>query len=223
MIPQANEPFCFYTRLSLTFLTGVKAKNLQELLDYLKIAPPSVIYQHTHRFIEEHQNLVPEPPNDFSWWVTHMLQEENLGERLSAIDTSQFNSLSDLQQSLVACIGDHLKKNKILRQSPDGKEFHFMRALRFSVPTPYRARNYTEFLDCLKKVSTSSLYLHIFEAKLRPSLGINDFSHWFETELGEKSLAALISTPTLRTQTLDGLRLYIIGLVEKRIKELTHA
>ncbi|MBI1823838.1 MAG: hypothetical protein HY200_02115 [Nitrospirae bacterium] len=222
MTPRTDQPFCFYTRLSLTFLTGIKAKNIQELLDYLKIAPPSVIYQHTHHFMEEHNNLVPEPPNDFSWWITHMLQDEILGERLAAIDTTQFKSLSNLQQALVSCIEDHLKINRVLRQSPDGKEFHFMRTLRFSVPTPYRARDYSEFLECLKKVSSSSLYLHIFEAKLRSSLGINDFSHWFETELGEKSMAALIATPNLRSQTLNGLRLNIIGLVEKRIKELTH-
>jgi uncharacterized protein DUF5752 len=222
MIPKANNPFRFFNCLRLTYLTGIKAKNLQELLDYLEIAPPSVIYQHTHRFIEVHQGLVPEPPNEFAGWVTQVLRDEILGERLAAIDTIQFNSLIELQQALVSCIEDHLKINKNLRDSPDGKEFNFMRAVRFSFPTPYCARDLKEFLDCIKKVNNSSLYFHYFEAKLRSPIGVNDFSHWLETELGEKSLAATISTPGFYAQTFEGVRSTIISLIEKRFKELPH-
>ena len=223
MLPKAKEPFRFFARLSLTLLTGAKAKDLPELLAHLKETPESVIYQHTHRFLEQHQYLVPEPPNDFAYWVTHLLQDEKLGERLSAIDTVRFNSLKDLRQAFVSVISNHLDKNSSLRQAPEGKEFHFMGAIRFSMPTQHQARDLAEFMDCLKKVNISSLYLHIFEARLRPPVGMNDFSCWFETELHEKALAKKVESLNPYSHTLEGLRSKMIGLIEERLKELSYA
>src|SRR6185503_3662393 len=164
MITRAKEPFHFFTRLSLTILTGIKAKNLKELLEHIKAVPESVIYEHTHRFLQQHQDLIPETSSDFATWTTHMLQDEVIGERLAAIDTIRFSSLNDLRQELVSAIENHLKKSGSDRQVPMGKEFYFRRAIRFSVPTQYRAYDLAEFLAALKKVSLSSLYLHIFEA-----------------------------------------------------------
>lgn len=198
-------------------MTGIRVGNLRDLLENLKTVPESVLYQHTHRFLQQYQYLVPEPPNDFAYWVTQMLQDEKLGERLAAIDTVRFNSLEGLRQALVSAIEEHLKGGEISRESPSGKEFHFMRAIRFSVPTRYIAHDLSEFADCLKKVSLTSLYLHIFEARMRPPLGVNDFSYWFETQLNEKDLARKVSGLDPYTQTLEGLRSRIIGFVGKRL------
>ncbi|MBI4051262.1 MAG: hypothetical protein HY400_02030 [Elusimicrobia bacterium] len=220
MTPEVKEPFHFFTRQCLTVMTGVKAKDLKEFLECLKKVPESVLYQHTHRFLWEHQHLVPEPPNDFAYWVTHMLQDEKLGERLRAIDTVRFSSLNDLRQTIVEAIENHLKKPNNHRQVPEGKEFYFMRSIRFSIPTPYQAGNLVEFADCLRKVSTSSLYLHIFEAKLRPPLGINDFSYWFENNLGEKDLAKKVANLDPYLHTLETLREKILSLIEMRFKSL---
>ena len=204
-------------------MTGIKAKDLKELLERLKTVPESVIYQHTHRFLEQHQYLVPEPPNDFSYWVTEILQDEKLGERLATIDTIRFSSIKDLREALVSAIENHLEKYPNLRRVPEGKEFHFMGAIRFSMPTPHQAYDLAEFMNCLKKVSVSSLYLHIFEARLRPPLGTNDFSQWFEIQLGEKELARKVAGLDPYTQTLEGLRSRVGGFVQKRVEELSRA
>src|SRR3989338_662497 len=96
MTRRAEKPFVFFTRLSLTFLTGRRARNLRELLEGVIAAPESVIYHHTHRFLWQHQPLVRKPPNDFAYWATHRLQDEVLGEKLAAIDTVRFNSINAL-------------------------------------------------------------------------------------------------------------------------------
>jgi hypothetical protein len=220
VISRAQEPFRFFSRLTLTRMTGIKAKNLRELLEHLKTVPESVIYQHTHRFLQEHQYLVPEPPNDFGYWVTHMLLDEELGERLTAFDIMRYHSLNDLRLAIVSVIENHLANRNNLHQVPEGKEFHFMSAVRFSMPTRYQAYNLSEFLRCLQKVSISSLYLHIFEAKMRTPLGINDFANWFEAQLGEKALAKQVADMDPYTQTLEGLRAKIILLVQNRLEEL---
>lgn len=220
---RAKEPFRFCARLSLTVLTGAKARNLEELLERLRTAPDAVVYQHTHRFLRQHQHLVPEPPNDFAYWATRLLNDERLGERLAGIDTVRFNSLADLRQALVSAVEDHVKTGKDSHSVPDGKEFFFMRAIKFSLRTPYEAWDLKEFFECLSRVSISSLYLHIFEARLRPPLGINDFSFWFDKEIGEKGLAKKVADLDPYTHTLEGLRARILGFVESRLKELPHA
>jgi hypothetical protein len=217
MSREAKEPFHFFTRLGLTIVTGIRAATLRELADALIGAPDMVVYQHTHRFLQQHQFLVPEPPNDFAYWATYALNDEPLGERLAAIDTVRFNSLADLKKALVTVMEDRLRKGGDDRRAPEGKEFHFMRAKRFSLPTPHRARTLQEFAEGLRRVSVSSLYLHVFEARLRPPLGINDFSHWFETQLGEKDLAKKVASLDPYTQTLEGLRTKILALIEGKL------
>lgn len=220
---RARDPFRFYSRLTLTVLTGQKARNLSELLERLRNVPDMVVYQHTHRFLQQHQHLIPEPPNDFAFWVTHTLLDEELGERLAAIDTVRFTSIGALRDALVATISKVFKGTRLRLEAPRGKEFHFMRAVRYSLPTDIEAWDLAEFLAGLKRVSISSLYLHIFEARLRPPLGVNDFSHWFEKELGEKELAAAIDRLDPYTRTMEGLRSRIASLVGRRIEEESRA
>ena len=223
MLVRAKEPFRFFSRQTLTVLTGQKAKTLRQFLKQLRVAPEMVIYQHTHRFLQQHQFLVPEPPNDFAYWVTHSLRDEELGERLAAVDTVQFNSLLALRDALVSTISSYLEGTRLRLAAPEGKEFHFMRAIRFSLPTEHYASDLREFLEGLNTVSISSLYLHIFEAKMRPPLGVNDFSHWFENELGETRLAEAVGRLDPYTQTMEGLRRRIAAMVETRIEEIDHA
>ena len=220
---KATEPFRLCTRLHLSELTGLKAATLSELLELLKTVSGSCIYHHTHRFLQQHQYLSPEPPNDFAYWVTHTLQDEELGERLAAVDTVRFDTLGALKEALIATISRLRSDTRLRLEAPRGKEFHFMRAVRFSLPTGHEASDLREFLDCLKKVTISSLYLHVFEARLRPPLGVNDFSLWLEKELGEKALAHAVDRLDPYTQTMEGLRRRIAALVDKRLEEITYA
>src|SRR5262249_61438996 len=88
----AATPFRFWTRLTLTRLTGRRAADLAELTEHLRTVPASVIFHHTHHFLVHHQHLSPEPPNDLAFWVTNVLQEDPLGERLAAIRPLHFAS-----------------------------------------------------------------------------------------------------------------------------------
>jgi len=217
MSANAGNPFHFFSRLTLTFLTGRSAATLREFLECLRVVPDSVIYQHTHRYLFEHQFLTPEPPNDFAYWVAFTVGNEVLGERLAAVDTVRFGSLADLRGAFISVIERFSSASDLDREVPEGKQFHFMGALRFSVPTPHRAADLIQFRDSLRQVAISSLYLHIFEARLRPPLGKNDFSLWFEQELHLPRLAAKVAALDPYTQTLEGLRAKIIGLIEEEL------
>lgn len=75
---KAKEPFVFYTRLHLSELTGCKASNLKQLVDIIRTMPESSIYHHTHRFLQQHQYLSPEPPNDFVLPLPKLCGKESL-------------------------------------------------------------------------------------------------------------------------------------------------
>lgn len=214
---ESSPSFRFVTHLTLTELTGRKASNLLSLLRHLKAVPLSVIYHHTHHFLETHHYLSPLPPNDFAFWVTQVLQENALGERLAAIDTIQFTNLADLREAIVSTIEHHLASAKALREAPEGSDFFFMNSHALLIPTPYEATTLEEFGQALQKVSIHSIYHHVFQARLRRERG-NDFAEWL-THQGEKYLAWQITLMDPYAQSLDTLRKRIFQLVERRILE----
>ena len=219
---RAKEPFRFYTRLHLTELTGLKASSLPQLLEHIKEAPESSIYHHTHRFLQQHQFLSPEPPNDFAYWVTSVLGEEKLGERLASINTVQFTTIHELQNKIISTIETYLKSNPndaAKRFVHENEEFHFMKSVSFILPTQYTAADLVEFVEILKRVDVNSIYFHIFEARLRLGKKTNDFSNWIETSLGNKELANKILKLDPYTYTLEDLRKTIMQIIEKKPKK----
>jgi len=197
---------------------------VDELLEGIKAADDAVIYHHTHRFLKQYHHLVPEGANDFAYWVSNTLQDDRLGEELNSIDIVQYNSLADIRAAFVGMLERSLAGNPgAPRAVAPGREFHFMRAIRFSVPTDCVAGGYAEFLECLRRVDVSSLYLHVFEARLRPPYGVDDFSNWFRLNFGDEALGAEISRLDPYSYTLEGLRQRIIKVIERRLAEVEHA
>lgn len=206
--------FHFYTKLDQTILLGVKARNLQGLLEGIKKVSNSSIYYHTHRFLQQHHYFSPEPPNDFAYWVSHVVGDEALGEQLWSVDIVQFQSLIGLREKLLAILEAHLASTERRIDCPRGEEFHFMASRTFVLRTTYVAHDLREFAEMLGKVSINSLYHHVFEARLRLDRGENDFSRWCRS-LGKLELAEQIGRLDPYTYTLEGLRRGIIALVRK--------
>lgn len=216
---KAKEPFRFCTRLHLSELTGLRATTLGQLLALIKEVPGSCIYHHTHRFLQQHQYLSPEPPNDFAYWVTGILGEEELGERLVSIDTIQYSTIRDLREKIASTIENYLHDNPLAKMkfARSEEEFHFIKSVSFILPTNYTAYDLKEFAEVLKKITIDSIYFHIFEARLRLEKPTNDFSFWIEHSLGDKKLADSISSFDPYTSTLEDLREKIIRMMERRI------
>lgn len=207
-------PFEFKSRLILTELLGKRAATLPELTDGIRTVPLSSIYHHTHRFLQQHHFLSPEPPNDFAYWVTNMLNEEVAGEMLASIDVMQFFKLSDLRMRFLELLEDYLRsvKHKVSGRCPEGEEFHFMSSRIFVVSTGYVAHDVAQFKEILKTVSIHAIYFHMFEAKLRLEKGDNDFSIWLRSAGNEKE-ADQISRLDPYTFTLEGLRERLLKIV----------
>ena len=44
----------------------------------------------THRFIQQCHSLSPQPYNDLAKWITDVLNEDILGEKIANVDVSEF-------------------------------------------------------------------------------------------------------------------------------------
>jgi len=216
---KAKEPFRFYTRLHLNELTGLRATTLGQLLELVKKVPGSCIYHHTHRFLQQHQYLSPEPPNDFAYWVTEILGEDELGEKLVSIDTVQYSTIRSLRDKIAVTIEDYLQNNALakLKFAREGEEFHFVKSVSFVLPTDCIAYDLKGFAGILRKITIDSVYFHIFEARLRLERSNNDFSNWIENSIGNKELADEISRFDPYTHTLEGLRSTLVNMIENRM------
>lgn len=212
-----RQPFRFLSSLSLTLLTNLRARDLAELAHHLRSVSGSVIYHHTHSFVAQHQYLSPEPPNDFAYWISEILQEERLGEQVAAIDPMQFPTIRALRESILAAIEAYLESSRQLRVAPEGQEFHFCESVSFVVPTGHVARDLPEFLSCMEQIGFGSLAFHFFDARLHLERGHDDFSEWLASTLGERELARAIARLDPYTRTMDGLRHEVIRLVRARL------
>ena len=218
------NPFIFSARLHFSELTGLRAQDLSELLAGLKTVPDSSIYHHTHRFLQQHLSASPEPPNDFSYWASRILGDEELGEVLASIDIMQFTDIPQLRQAIIEAVESYTIGNPqaLRRFCGKGKEFYFIKAVSFVIPAGETASDLTGFVQALKKISVDSIYFHTFEARLRLGKRSNDFSCWIETVPGCEDLAAKIARLDPYTHTIDDLRANIIKLVERKLKAGSH-
>ncbi|MBI5050562.1 MAG: hypothetical protein HZC11_06785 [Nitrospirae bacterium] len=221
LILKAKEPFRFYTRLHLSELTGLRATTLDQLVKLIKDVPGSCIYHHTHRFLQQHQFFSPEPPNDFAYWVSEILGEKELGERLASIDIMQFAKIHDLRERIISVIEEYLKEGRFaqLKFAREGEEFYFIKSVSFVIPTNHVADNLADFVEIIKKITFDSIYFHIFEARLRLEKKANDFSNWIENSVGNKELADELAALDPYTRTLDDLRSAIISIINKKLFE----
>jgi len=203
------EPFYFFSELHLVKLLGLKAKNPVELLELIKQVPTASIYYHTHRFLQQHHFLSPEPPNDFAYWITNILGLEKLGEMVASIDIIRFNTIEELRKEFIRVLTAYLANKGFIIDCEPGEEFHFISCVTVILPTPYTASTLEEFVGAVATVSVHSLYFHIFEARLRLGGTENDFSRWFR-DIGCEQLAREVSRLDPYTLTLEGLREKII-------------
>lgn len=213
----------FSTMHSLVFLLGRKAKNLEALRAGVAAVPDASLYFHTHHELRQHETLSPEPPNDFAYWIKNVFQHPVLAERIAGLDFCSFGRIGEIRLRLLELFDATLADDAFAdRNVPPGMEFHFMSAKTFVLPTGVEVRTLPEFAAALRRVPHASIFFHMFNARLQMGSSRNEFSRWLGDSLGETDLAARIAALDPYTQSTEGLRARLIGLVERRLGEGAH-
>ncbi|MCE1164785.1 MAG: DUF5752 family protein [Bacteroidetes bacterium] len=207
-----NKNFVFYLEYNLPVLLGMKAANVYELLEGLRVIPDSSLYYHTHKFLIQHHYLIPEPPNDFAYWLRNILIQPHLGEMIASINIASCNSLGQLREKMIEIIENHDRTGYGVN-CHEGFEFRFMSCKTFRFRYNDEASNLGEFYDILKKIDISTFYVNVFSPLLRQGKKRNNFAEWF-AQIGEEALAEKVSSLDPYTMTLEGLRQRILNIIK---------
>jgi hypothetical protein len=210
----AKSPFYFNSAAHLIRIGRERATTLGEFADLMERCPDDAIFQHTFQTLQEHHYVREGFTNDFAQWAFSACNEVSLAERLAAVDVREFTSIKALRTTIVKTLQDYMEKNPRARERAAFEPFYFCATDTVVVPTPFVARNLTEFADGLRKVSLHSIHYHFIEARLRLKLNSNDFSQWLEEELDLGPLADRLNRIDIYTATMDDVRRKIIRIVE---------
>lgn len=216
-----DKGFRFYKCYTIVELTGDQARDIKEFIEILRYVHPASIFGHTHRTFFKHHFARDLYSNDFAYWVSEVLQERRLGERIASIDLTRYQDIEQLRRDLIEIIDSYIANQTQFRSVPKGEEFHFTKVISLIQPTRFVAHSIQEFLDCLKEVDISSLYYHFFESDLRLKRPTNDFSFWIEDSLDGDELAHKIHRINPYMSTLQELRVRIIGVIEAYLRTLS--
>ncbi|HOO56726.1 MAG TPA: DUF5752 family protein [bacterium] len=213
------QPFEFFTEAHLVEVTGISAKNLNELLDNLHRVSGSVIYCHTFKTMLEHHFITEGFRNDFALWIMDSIGDEELGERLSSIDLIDYVTLRDYRMKMIEIIKDHLSVYPEAGDRPakQGNPFFFCEANTYFMTTYRVANTLEEFANHLRRSSRNSIFFHFIESRLRVGATINDFSVWMIQSLGMNELGRKINALDPYKYSLDDLKDQICELVETEL------
>jgi len=213
-----SKPFYFNTSEHLLRIGRQKATTLAELLQALQTCPEDSIFQHTFRTLQEHHFIRQGFSNDFAHWSLSACNEPILAEQLASVDVREFTAIEGLRGRMVEIVDEFLEKHPRSGSHAGHEPFYFCASDIVVLPTAFVADSLAEFLAGLNQVSVHSIHHHFIEARLRLHRMSNDFSQWLEEEVGLPEAGESIERIDIYTNTMEGVRRQIAGIVEQVLK-----
>lgn len=213
-----TKDFQFMGCVEIKELLGRRADDELKLLELIEEVPLDSIYYHTHSYFLRHFYIAGAYPNDFADWAAIQVRDRVLGEKLAVVTHFDNKSIEDIRGELIDIIDSHLSTMKIIPSIGYGQSFHFMKSTIIEVPTGTSVRTMEEFFEALKTIDASAIYNHVYEARLRDQKGRSDFAIWIDEVLKRPELAKKIESIDSYMYSLEGLRIKLLDLCAKEIK-----
>lgn len=175
-----GRTFAFKDCALAAIATGRRAQNLRELRDQLVQVDADSVYYHFWGGRLRPQFDEPEYNNDFAAWSRHALHDHVMAERLSMIDPMEFNTLEELRAELVDMIEERLSEQECLPWAKADEQFSFIRSQIVVFDTHRSIRAPEQLAREIPESSTSSIFYHFIDARMRTREGRDDFSTWLE-------------------------------------------
>jgi hypothetical protein len=175
------NPFEIKDCALLIRMSGLSAAvNVRELRDRIASCHPDVLYHHFCETPLVPSFDLPDYRNDFAVWAKRRLGDDVLAERLGMIDPYSLATLEDLRAATLEIIDDRLSEVTMIPWARPGQEFHFMQAVTIVFDTDERIPHPDEVISAVSRMTNSSIYFHVLEARRRNAPGLDDFSVWLE-------------------------------------------
>lgn len=212
------DPFVFKGCVEIRELLGKKADDELKLLELIEEVPVDSIYYHTHSYFLRHPYIAGLYPNDFANWAATEVRDKVLGEKLASVTPKPPKSIEEVRLELIEIIDEHLTSIHSIPFVGYGEPFYFMKSRIIEIPTEISAHTFQEFKESLRKINTSVVYNHVFEAGTRSRRGRSDFAIWLEHALNKRTLADKFEMIDSYMYSLEGLRNKLLELCDKEIE-----
>lgn len=174
------QPFLVKTCALAAMATGEYVSSLLELRSKVATIEASSIYFHFWGGKMNASAVDAQHHNDFSSWVSHCLHDSILGERLSVIDPTEFESLDALRQEVLEVIERRLDECDTVLWTKKDDWFHFICSSiivlesALTIPTP------KDLVVTVPILPPSSIFYHFIDARSRTLDKTDDFSVWLK-------------------------------------------
>jgi hypothetical protein len=181
-------PFRFRDAVRLTCPTGESAATLREFRFAVERAAPEVVHHHLRETPLRFAFTVWDYPNDLAIWAAEALENRPLAERLAVLDPFHERDLETLRERILDALDEALDHVQGHFPVPVGREFYFSSSVSVAFDLGIEAGSLEEMLEKLTTVPSTSIFFHLYEARLRTPSGTDDISAWllengFEAEV----------------------------------------
>lgn len=215
----AHDVFWFSEYFMMPMPTGKKATNLREFMQSLQDMSDSVLKYHLWQSRLAIAQPMVEYPNDFAFWAASALHDIKLAEKLSSINSFEFDNLTQLRETMVELLEEYVWD---LPHNPTvlpGFELYFCEAPTIVMRSGVSAQTLSQFCAGLQTVGLDSVYYHFIEARSRWVRNVDDFSYWIESNFAMPALVSGIRDIDANFFTLQEVRDTVLALVHQHAGE----
>jgi hypothetical protein len=217
LLKDPEHPFRFVTVSYLTRIGNQSATTLGELRDGLEKCSDASIFYHTFQSLGRHHFLTEGFSNDFAQWTLAGLNFPVLAEQLAAPDIRGYLTLGAMRIDLLRITDDYCSSHPAEAGRVGFEPFNFLESIEVTIPHTWEAWTLEEFRCWLEHLSNESFHYHFLVSRLRLGLRTNDFSVWFENELGLPALAQSTNGIDVYTNTLESARAKLFSFVDREL------
>ena len=201
-----TEPFVLFDCGLVRCASGRVCSNLRELQDALRTVPDAVLEHHMLRCpLEDHFEL-NEFPNDLARWCWYGLGDHVLAETLGLVDPYRCAGMGELRATLINLIEDRLWGLERIPWCRPGLELYLVQSRMVTYDTGDRILTRAALTEAIERITLSSLYYHVHEARRRTGGQSDDFSQWLESYGAEAETVARLRAVDFYFLNLNQLR-----------------
>jgi len=204
--------FRFHDAVRVTCPTGISAATLREFRIGVESCEAAVLHHHLRETPLRFAFAMWDFPNDFALWAAEALERRKLAERLAALDPFHVRDLEVLRERTLEAVEVEENDGGAHAPVPAGQEFAFSQSLAVEIDLGVQAGDLRELVTAVEQVPASSLFHHLYEARLRNPDLRDDLSRWLE-EIGEGEAAARLVDLDIYMLALEDCRRVVLELL----------
>ncbi|HET7841593.1 MAG TPA: DUF5752 family protein [Terriglobia bacterium] len=213
----AEQPFYFNTASYVTCVSEIRATTIEQLSAGVKAASDASIFNHTFQSLGRYHFLTEGFSNDFAQWVLASCNRAGLAEELAGLDIRKYTQIDDLRKDLVRVFDQYCASNRAYAVQEAFEPFYFCESIEVTVHMGVTASTLQEFRHGLESLSHAAFQHHFLTSRLRLHELTNDFSWWFEKQLGLATLARRVNRIDVYTNTIESAKASMLALVDKEL------